>query len=297
MRREEHKRQHGVYEPFCYIVKDHETGKKYIGSRTIFKGRKCLESDLGSVYFTSSKLVKGNWEANKSRFEIIEIIPCGSNREAMQLEEKLIEKYNAVNSEEYLNIGNAGRNFNTSGLEFSDKSKEKMSEKRKQYFNNLTLGQLNDFGEKQSAAQHKRWEELSNSQKEQIKQTQSKSKKDFWDSLSERERQEVQNNISTACKASWDSMTNEERELRTKAAAEGVQAYYDNMTQEERKKLSEKSKRIHQNLSEKQKKEMKAKQSVAAKQRKKRKCPWCLKQMDPGNYSRYHGDKCKKKGA
>jgi len=104
----------GIYEPFVYIIQEIKTGMKYIGSKTA-KG--CLEADLGTKYFTSSKLV--NWTCDE--FEILEIIKCVSNHDALILEGLLIEEFNAVFSESYYNQHNRGEKFNSSGKRFGNR--------------------------------------------------------------------------------------------------------------------------------------------------------------------------------
>lgn len=91
-------RQSGVYEPFVYIIQHKETKLKYIGCR---HARGCLETDLGTKYFTSSKYV--NWKDNPEAFEIVDIFPCYSNYDAILLEIDLIKRYNAHKSKKYLN--------------------------------------------------------------------------------------------------------------------------------------------------------------------------------------------------
>lgn len=119
-------RTDGVYEPFVYIIKESTTGKKYIGSRTKFSGQPCLESDLGSSYFTSSKYI--SWEPNFNSFEILKIIKCASNHDAMILEASLIKNHNAVNDCMYYNLGHPYIGWSTSGREFihSAETREKM---------------------------------------------------------------------------------------------------------------------------------------------------------------------------
>src|SRR5690554_90454 len=86
----------GSYEPFVYIIEEISTGMKYIGSRTYYQ---CLESDLGTKYFTSSNYV--NW--TKDEFKILEIIKCASNHDAIILEEIIIRENNAVFDDSFYN--------------------------------------------------------------------------------------------------------------------------------------------------------------------------------------------------
>lgn len=120
------------YEPFVYFIQEVETGIKYIGSKTQ-KG--CLESDLGTKYFTSSK--EFDWKSNPKSFRILDTIPCASNHDALILEGLLIEECNAVWSKDYYNRSNGGYMFNMSGKtwEWSEhtKSKISLSNKGKEY--------------------------------------------------------------------------------------------------------------------------------------------------------------------
>lgn len=119
-------REEGVYEPFVYMIEELETGIKYIGSRF---AKRCLESDLGSLYFTSSKRVV--WESEE--FQIISIIPCASNHDAIILESNLIECCGAVYSDDFYNeanwsVGDCG------GYVRTKENKEKISRSLKEHF-------------------------------------------------------------------------------------------------------------------------------------------------------------------
>ena len=117
------------YEPFVYIIQEVETEMLYIGSRIRYSRPSCLESDLGTIYFTSSK--EFDWESDSSSFEICRIIPCASNHDALILEGKLIEQNGAVYDENYYNIHHPMVGFNTSGYTFSEETKRKMSDLKK----------------------------------------------------------------------------------------------------------------------------------------------------------------------
>jgi len=120
-------RTDGKYEPFVYIVQEVETEMMYIGSKTQYKRSSCLESWLGSTYFTSSKYV--NW--NVDEFKVIEIIPCASNHDALILEGLLISEHDAVNSDNYYNKHHPDVGWNTSGYTHTEEAKKKMSESKK----------------------------------------------------------------------------------------------------------------------------------------------------------------------
>lgn len=100
-------RTDGKYEPFVYIIQEVSTGKLYIGSRY---GKDSLESDLGKTYFTSSKIIK--WMDDFRSFDIVSLIPCASNHDAIMLEGNLIKETNAVYSDKYLNQAYPNIGFN-----------------------------------------------------------------------------------------------------------------------------------------------------------------------------------------
>ena len=121
----------GVFEPFVYIVKDNHTGIKYIGSRTSYANHKAKLSDLGSRYFTSSKIVSNLWKNDVDRFDILECVLCDSNLHAIEMEDFLLQECDAVKSSDYYNMSRGGLYFNTSGKEFPESAKRKISEANK----------------------------------------------------------------------------------------------------------------------------------------------------------------------
>lgn len=121
-------RTDGKYEPFVYIIQEIETEMMYIGSRTKFVGKSCLESDLGTIYFTSSK--RFDWRSNPSSFVICKIIPCASNHDAIILESILIDQNYAVYDKNYYNKHNKGTCFSSSSM-LSEETKRKISASRK----------------------------------------------------------------------------------------------------------------------------------------------------------------------
>lgn len=118
-------RTDGKYEPFVYIIQEVETENMYIGSRTKYSGKPCLESDLGSIYFTSS--TRFDWKSNPSSFEICKIISCASNHDALILEGKLIEQNGAIWDDDFYNKAQYNLGFNNSNKKVSDKQKKKLS--------------------------------------------------------------------------------------------------------------------------------------------------------------------------
>lgn len=113
----------GTYEPFVYIIQEVDTEMIYIGSKT---ARNCLESDLGTKYFSSSNVI--NWKDNPESFEICKIIPCCSNHDAIILERRLIFQNDAIWRNDFYNVSNAGLTCNMTGRNQSQETKEKISE-------------------------------------------------------------------------------------------------------------------------------------------------------------------------
>jgi len=112
------------YEPHVYIIKEADTERLYIGSRT---AQFCRLDDIGHRYFTSSAIIKDEWQQDLNRFTPICIIPCISNHDAMALEIDLIISHNAVESDQYINLGHPRVGFCSSGKQFTEDHKAKLS--------------------------------------------------------------------------------------------------------------------------------------------------------------------------
>lgn len=265
-----------VYEPFVYVIREVETGIKYIGSRTQYVDRKCLESDLGTIYFTSSKIL--DWKSHHSKFEIIKIISCASNHDAIILESMMIDEANAVYSEQYYNKSKAGKIFNSSGNIMPDEARAKISE-----------------AQKKSWASGRKPAILDDASKRTKSSKISASRVEYYKNRSEEERLEKSNKISKIRKIQESKVSAEEREIRNKKTGEGIKKYYENLSEGEKQEHSNRIKDGHRKMSEDAKIEKRRKQSLKALNRDKKKCPWCQKTVDPGNYSRHHGDRCKSK--
>lgn len=117
-------RKTNEYEPHVYILQEISSGRYYIGSRTKLK---CKDTDLGKKYFTSSKNISGIWKNDNSKFEVISIIKCESNRAALWYESLLINKLDAVKSELFINRSNGGQEFCMSGAAVSEETRNKLS--------------------------------------------------------------------------------------------------------------------------------------------------------------------------
>ena len=108
--------------PYVYICTHKVTGQIYIGARCANKVP--AHQDLGTYYFTSSKLVNPRFD----EFDW-EIIFEGSREEVFQLEAELIDEH--WRQPYLLNKQNGGVKFNTVGKCHSEETKSKMSKSHK----------------------------------------------------------------------------------------------------------------------------------------------------------------------
>ena len=116
--------------PYVYVCTHKVTGQIYIGAR--WANKVPAHQDLGTYYFTSSKLVNTIFD----EFDW-EIIFEGSKKEALQLEEDLINKHwkqpyllNKQNGgKKFFNEG--GKSTKQKGKPKSEETKQKMSEAKK----------------------------------------------------------------------------------------------------------------------------------------------------------------------
>lgn len=285
----------GAFEPFCYIIKDNETNRVYIGSRTLYSTIKTKETDLGNSYFTSSKVVRELWTKQNDRFSIICIIRCESNVSALETEYNLINLLNAVNSENFYNMANGSPNFSTSGYTYSYESKQKMSNSRKKYFKNMSDEEKLKFSMKQRKAQYKRLKSFSPERRQEIINKAAESNKEFWKNASTEYIEDFSKRISKIKKEQWKRKDKKSKEDHIKNARDGLKNYYENLSTEEKNELSRKGKETWKNMSDEMKKESAKKISEKAKNRQKKLCPYCDRRIDPGNFKKYHGDNCKKK--
>lgn len=99
-------RKEGEYEPFVYIIEETSSKRKYIGCRY---ADNCLVSDLGTIYFTSSKEIE--WKDNLHSYVVLDIYQCETNYDAIILEEELITNNNAVRSSDYINLAHPSIGF------------------------------------------------------------------------------------------------------------------------------------------------------------------------------------------
>lgn len=254
-------RKEKEYEPFVYIIKEISTGMLYIGSKT---SKNCLESDLGTKYFTSSKRI--NWKNEVDKFEVIKIIKCFSNHDAIILESLKIKQHNAVWSDQYYNMYDPYIGFNLSGTKRSKETKEKISISNKKFYSKNPHHMKGKFGE------------LHNN---------------FGKIFSE----EARTNMSLCKLGENHHYYNKKRSEKTKKkiseSRKGIESWNKGktglvkVTQKTKRKISEANKnRTHSE-------ETKRKMSLVRKGITKKQCPYCKNKYDPGNYKKYHGENCK----
>jgi len=112
---------------YTYLIKC-PNGKSYYGYRSANKTSP--EEDLWKVYFTSSKLVKELREQYSDDEFIATVDKTFTSADgARAYEENFLRKNNCVRSDEWLNRGNAGKDFFTKG--HSDETRRKLSEAAK----------------------------------------------------------------------------------------------------------------------------------------------------------------------
>lgn len=121
--------------PFYYIVGWSDENKYYIGSRYA-KG--CNPSDLGTKYFTSSKVVKAKWKEKEP--DIVQVLMTFDTREqALEWESTALTNFNVPQNPMFLNRTNGRKNFciteegkakwraKLNGRKLSEETKKKIS--------------------------------------------------------------------------------------------------------------------------------------------------------------------------
>jgi len=291
----------GSYEPHVYVVRVIDQGRRYIGMRV---ARGCRLDDLGTRYFTSSKTVKPIWKSSPANILIESRIACKSNHDAILLEKRMIEEADAVKSDEYLNCGYGGTLFSNSGRKFDDEFKEKIRKAAKHQFSSpegrakTSLAKKRYFKENPDAIRsgerhHNYGKSLSEDHRRKIGKSVSGEKNGFYGRSHSEETKAFLSESQKGEKGNFYGKTHSPEALKKMSEAvsgEKNGMYGKEFTQEHRKRISESlTGRIHKPTT-------KSKMSESAKQLKKKECPHCGKLADPGNYEKWHGDKCKKKG-
>ena len=151
------------YSPYVYVITENDSGRMYIGCRT---AREAKPSDLGTTYYTSSKLVKSKWRNDPDSFSITQIIECTTKEETYSLEESMQREVNAHRNPNYLNKNINGKDFNVAGskhnvgFKHSEQSKLKMSTAHK--------GKVVSDGTKQKLSLKRKGVKFSDEHKEKI---------------------------------------------------------------------------------------------------------------------------------
>ena len=110
-----------IYTPYTYRITSKTTSQHYYGVRF---AEGCHPSDFWTSYFTSSKYVKELIEQHGKDDFIVEIRKIFPNTEkALLWEKQVLTRLNVLKRDDWLNKNIGGKKF-----EFSDETKQKMSE-------------------------------------------------------------------------------------------------------------------------------------------------------------------------
>lgn len=132
--------------PFAYTITQTSTGIRYYGIKF---AQGCQPSDLGTIYFSSSKLVKKLIKEEGKENFIFEIRKIFKSKEqAVKWETKLLKRINAAKSPMWFNKHNGDlRYYRQIGYKCSDAAKKNMSkpktlEHRKKLKENLDKNRI-----------------------------------------------------------------------------------------------------------------------------------------------------------
>lgn len=275
----------GYYEPFVYIIQEISSKIKYIGSKTQYSVEPCLESCLGTQYFTSSNYVK--WKENPDSFQILKIYPCASNHDALILETELIQYFDAVNSDLFYNrncnganwslSGRLGKNHPAYGCTRSKETREKMSLSK--------MGENNPWWNKKQSEEHRKKNSEANKGENNAmyglrgenhpaygyQHSEESIKKRIESRKGYKHSEETKKKIGDSRRGKLHSEETKDL-IREKASGANNAMYGRNHSEETKKKLSK-----------------------IAKNRPKRQCEHCLRYVSVCSFSRWHGDFCKHK--
>lgn len=123
-----------IYTPYTYLIGWTKYNKWYYGAQY---GKKAHPSNLWTIYFTSSKLLK-EFRDKYGEPDIIQVRKVLSTKEKTLIwEEKVLRRMRVVNNEDWFNQQSAGRHFHVveGTIKKSEKSKESISKKTKEYWN------------------------------------------------------------------------------------------------------------------------------------------------------------------
>lgn len=262
----------GEYEPHVYVVRVKSTLKKYIGMRV---ARGCRIGDLGSIYFTSSREVKAAWARAPKDVEVVRLILCASNHDAILLEGKLILGCNAVKDSSYLNKGYAGVHWNYSGMTPSIESREKKSASLK--------GRV-----------------ISEEARKRISEATSGEKNHRYGKTHSDERRALMSAVMTG---ELHPMYGETHSESTRAAIrESVNQLWENPVYRKKHSEGQKKRWLDKSVRLARGRErsaywsdpgVRAAQSDRVKAMPKKECPFCFNLYTPASFGRWHGENCK----
>lgn len=109
-------------QPFTYIVGWTTHNIYYVGVRYA-KG--CSPEDLGTTYFTSSKVIKPLWAKEEPDFKCI--YPFETREEALAFEETLQREFNVLKSKQFANKAIRGKYFRSYGSH-TEQTKKKIGD-------------------------------------------------------------------------------------------------------------------------------------------------------------------------
>ena len=120
-----------IYTPFTYLITHIPTGKRYYGVRI---KRGCQPSDIGTIYFSSSKIVKkmiAEEGLDKFKFEVRRTFDDA--KKALHWEERVLTRLKVWENDAWLNQSNGGKNFTRLGCVHSPETRKRISDKSKNY--------------------------------------------------------------------------------------------------------------------------------------------------------------------
>lgn len=125
-------------QPYTYYLFHKPTGKHYYGVRT---AKNCHPDELWKTYFSTSKIVKllrEQYGDDSFEYEVRKLFE--TPKDALEWETKFLTRIDAATKDDWLNQHNGGGKFTTAGKgswitgkTHNEKTRRKISEKRKPY--------------------------------------------------------------------------------------------------------------------------------------------------------------------
>ena len=157
---------------FIYMTENLVNGKKYIGM--------CTRND--DEYLGSGKLIKNAIKKyGKENFKRVILEECETIEQLSEAEERLIEKYNAVESDMFYNLSHGGLGGNPKTVKeyWNNLSAEERSERNRHCRGWNVKGKNNPmYGKSTSKLVKKVWDERSEDQRKEIAEKVSKTRKE-----------------------------------------------------------------------------------------------------------------------